>query len=140
MTIFRNTVAVVSGLVLGSAVNMGLIMIGSGVVPPPTGVDPTSPDSIAASAHLFEAKHFVFPFLAHALGTLAGALVASLIATSWRARLALVIGALFLLGGIANAFMIPAPAWFLVLDLVVAYLPAAWLGSIIGLRLRAESQ
>ena len=30
--------------------------------------------------HLFEPKHLVFPFLAHAVGTLVGALVAYLVA------------------------------------------------------------
>ena len=45
-------------------------------------------------------------------------------------------GVVFLLGGIAASFMIPAPAWFIVLDLVVAYLPMAWLAGRLGARLR----
>ena len=40
----------------------------------------------------------------------------------------LVVGLMFLAGGIGAATMIPAPIWFIVLDLVVAYLPMAWLG------------
>ena len=44
-------------------------------------------------------KNFVFPFLAHALGTLAGAFVAAKIAASHKMRFALAIGFLFLLGG-----------------------------------------
>jgi len=39
-----------------------------------------------------------------------------------------VVGGLHLLGGIAAANMIPAPSWFLVLYLPVAYLPMAWIG------------
>jgi len=31
-------------------------------------------------------------------------------------------------GGIGAVAMIPAPLWFSVLDLLLAYLPAAWLG------------
>jgi hypothetical protein len=42
--------------------------------------------------------------------------------------LALAVGGLHLMGGIAAAFMIPAPVWFVVLDLTLAYLPMAWLG------------
>jgi hypothetical protein len=38
------------------------------------------------------------------------------------------VGGLFLLGGIANVFLLPAPAWFCAVDLLLAYLPAAWLG------------
>jgi hypothetical protein len=30
--------------------------------------------------------------------------------------------------------MIPAPAWFIALDLVVAYLPMAWLATRVGNR------
>jgi hypothetical protein len=37
--------------------------------------------------------------------------------------MAYAIGVLFLCGGIAASFMIAAPAWFIALDLVVAYLP-----------------
>lgn len=42
--------------------------------------------------------------------------------------LALVVGGLHFVGGVAAAFMIPVPTWFVVLDLTVAYLPMAWLG------------
>jgi hypothetical protein len=35
--------------------------------------------------HLFEPRHFIMPFPAHAVGTLAGALVAYLIAASYKA-------------------------------------------------------
>jgi len=68
------------------------------------------------------------PFLAHALGALAGAFVAALIATNHKMKFALVIGAFFLIGGIANVFMLPSPIWFAVLDIGVAYLPMGWLG------------
>jgi hypothetical protein len=124
----RNVLAVIAGLIAGSIVNMGLVMLGSSLVSPPAGVDMTNMESIKASAHLFEAKHFLFPFLGHAAGTLVGALTASLVGVSSRIILAFIVGAFFLLGGIAAAFMIPAPLWFLAADLLIAYLPMAWLG------------
>ncbi len=89
-------------------------------------------ESIRASVHLFEPAHFVFPFLAHALGTLVGATVAYLIAATHRRAFAYATGVLNLAGGIAASTMIPAPGWFLVIDLVVAYLPMAWLGAMLG--------
>lgn len=124
----RNILAVVAGAFVGSAVNMGLIMIGPSVIPPPAGLDMTTPEGLKAAMPLLEARHFIFPFLAHALGTLVGAWLAARLGASQQLRLALGIGFLFLLGGIANAFMLPAPAWFIALDLVVAYLPMAYLG------------
>ena len=136
MTVLRNILAVIAGIVVGSAVNMALIVLGPSVIPPPAGVDMTNTQSLSASIHLFEARHFVFPFLAHALGTLAGALTAFLVAASHRSAFAYAIGVLSLAGGIAATFMIPAPMWFIVLDLVVAYIPMAWLGIAIGRRLK----
>jgi len=126
--ILRNILAVVAGLIIGSAMNMGLIMLSSSVIPPPEGVDVTNMESLKASMHLFEPKHFIFPFLAHALGTLTGAAVAAMIAASHNMKFALGIGAFFLIGGIANVFMLPAPTWFVVTDLVLAYIPMGWLG------------
>lgn len=125
--IFRNTLAVLTGLVVGSAVNMGLILISGSIIPPPEGADTTTMEGLAASLHLFEPRHFLFPFLAHALGTLAGALVASLIATGNRCLVAFILGFVFLSGGVTNAVVLPAPVWFNVLDLLLAYLPMAWL-------------
>lgn len=118
---------------------MALITLGPSLIPPPAGVDVTSAESLAKAMHLFEPRHFVMPFLAHALGTLAGALAAYLIAATYRSQMAYVIGAVFLCGGVAASFMIPAPAWFIALDLVAAYLPMAWLGIWIGTRVAPRS-
>lgn len=46
------------------------------------------------------------------------------------------IGAVFLCGGVAASFLIPAPAWFIALDLVAAYLLMAWLGIQTGTRMK----
>ena len=122
----RNILAVIVGFAVGTGINLGLIVVGSSIIPAPAGMDVTNPDSVAANVHLFEARHFITPFLAHALGTLGGAIVA-LIVSGKQAITAAIIGGLFLAGGIAAAYMIPAPTWFIVVDLVGAYLPMAWL-------------
>lgn len=125
--IIKNILAVLAGAIAGSAVNMGIIMISSSIIPPPEGVDNTTMEGLKAGIHLFQPKHFVFPFLAHALGTFAGALLAAIIAASRKMLFALVIGGFFLAGGIANILMLPSPIWFTVLDLVGAYFPMAFL-------------
>ena len=84
---FRALLSVVLGLLVGSTVNMGLIMLSGKVIPPPADADVTTMEGLRASLHLFEAKHFVFPFLAHALGTVVGALVASLLRQASRSCL-----------------------------------------------------
>ncbi len=134
-TLLRNALAVVVGIVLAAVVNGGLISLSPSLIPPPAGVDVNSAESLKNSIHLFEPRHFIMPFLAHALGTLVGALAAYLIAANHKTRWAYVIGGVFLCGGIAASYMIPAPAWFIALDLVAAYLPMGWLGGWIGQRM-----
>lgn len=124
----RNSIAVVAGLVVGSVLNMGFILASGHVIAPPAGADVTTTAALKASMHLFEAKHFLFPFLAHALGTLAGAAVAAWLAASSKLQLALLIGVAFLAGGVASVMMLPSPIWFNALDLAAAYIPMAWLG------------
>lgn len=130
----KNVLAVVAGLIGGSIVNMSIIMISGSVIPPPAGADVTTEEGLKASMHLFEAKHFIMPFLAHALGTLAGAFLAALIAATHKAKFALAIGFVFLAGGIANVMMLPSPLWFTVVDLGFAYLPMAFIGGRLGMR------
>ena len=135
----RNTLAVIAGVAIGGGVNMALIALSPSVIAPPAGVDVNDAASLSASMHLFEPRHFVMPFLAHAVGTLAGALAAFLIAATYKVPISYAIGAIFLCGGVAASFMIPAPKWFIALDLVAAYLPMAWVGIQIGTRMTRGS-
>ena len=132
--LLQNALALVAGIVIGGGVNMALITLSPSLIPPPAGVDVNSAESLSQAMHLFEPRHFIMPFLAHAVGTLAGALAAYLIAASYKAQMAYVIGVAFLCGGVAASFMIPAPTWFVAIDLLAAYLPMAWLGIQIGTR------
>lgn len=126
--ILRNIIAVIIGVVACMGTNMFIIGISGKVIPLPEGVDPNNLESIKENMHLYEFKHFIFPFLAHALGSLVGAFLAALIAATKKMTFAYTIGCFHLLGGIAAAIMIPAPAWFIVADLTLAYIPMAWIG------------
>lgn len=128
MTILRNILGAVFGLLVGGFVNMGIIIAGSALIPPPPGVDFTDADNLRQTAHLLQPIHFLAPFLGHALGTLAGSVAAVLVAASHYKIVAGFIGVFFLAGGIAAAAMIPGPVWFVAVDLIFAYLPMAWLG------------
>ena len=121
-------VAIAVALLLGGALNMFIVGIGSSVIPPPPGADFTTAEGLQQSAHLMEPRHFVMPFLAHALGTLLAGFVAAALARERKWPAALIPGLVFLVGGILAVQMIPAPLWFDVLDLTLAYLPMARLG------------
>ncbi|TYA57328.1 hypothetical protein [Formosa maritima] len=124
----KNILAIVAGLVAGSIVNMALITISGSVIPLPEGVDNTTTEGLKESMHLFQPRHFIFPFLAHAMGTFVGALIAAKIAATSKMTFAMAIGVLFLIGGIASVIMLPAPTWFSILDIVGAYIPMAYIG------------
>lgn len=127
MNIVRNILAVVLGLVGGNLVNMGLITLGHMVMPPPAGFDPNSMEGVARTIHLLQPADFIVPFLAHALGTFAGVLIAMFLAASRHKAIAIGLGAVFLLGGILANIMIPAPIWYRIVDVVFAYVPMALL-------------
>ncbi|MER3630804.1 MAG: hypothetical protein C4325_00400 [Blastocatellia bacterium] len=118
MTILRNFLAVMLGLLIGGFVNMAIVTAGSLLILPPPGIDPTNVESLRAGIDRLKPVHYVAPFLAHALSTFAGALVAALVSGSGRRIVA----------GIAAAAMMPAPRWFVFIDLVFSYIPMAWLG------------
>jgi hypothetical protein len=132
--ILKNILAVLAGIIAGGVLNMAIIMISSSIIPPPDGADLTTMEGLKASMYLMQPKHFIMPFLAHALGTFTGALLTSIIAVNFKMRLALAIGAWFLLGGLINVFMLPSPTWFTVTDLTLAYIPMAYLAGKIIVR------
>lgn len=138
--IVKNIFAVLVGLVVGAVVNMGIVMLSGSIIPPPEGADVTNMESLKATMHLFSAKHFIMPFLAHAIGTLVGAFLTAYIAANRNMVLAIVVGAFFLSGGIQMVMELPSPMWFNVLDLVCAYFPMAFIGAKIAERLKTNSE
>lgn len=131
-TVVRNVLAVLAGMVVGSLVNMGLVNIGPSILPLPEGADVSTAEGLRESMRLFTPANFIFPFLAHALGTLAGAYLAARLAASHAVKLALGIGVFFLIGGIVAAIMLGGPLWFIVADLLLAYIPMGFLGAVLA--------
>jgi hypothetical protein len=130
----QNTLVCVFGLFAGSIINMLLIAAGPLLIPLPAGLDMSTPAGIRRSLPVLPAVNFVFPWLAHAAGTLCGACIASRFAAGGSAWPAMIIGVVFLSGGLAMVFLTGGPGWFLALDLALAYIPMAWLGHSLGRR------
>lgn len=131
--ILKNSIAIILGWLTGSIVNMGLVQLGHKLMPI-EGVDLSDMDALAEIMPTLSNEHFIFPFLAHALGTLVGALVAGLIAANRKMTFALAIGGLFMLFGMMMTFMLPGPIWFAVTDVLLAYIPMAWIGGSLALK------
>lgn len=131
--LLRNILAVLAGWILGSMVNMAFVIIGHKLMP--LGADMNDTEAFATAIQNAEPQHFIFPFLAHALGTLVGAGVAYAIAGSHKRRMAMIVGAIFFLGGLYAIQLYGGPTWFKALDLLVAYLPMAILGATLAAKL-----
>jgi hypothetical protein len=130
--IARNILAAIVGLVVGNVVNFGLINLGMAVIPPPEGADVSTMGGLREAMKSITPVNLVFPFLAHALGTLSGAFAAAKLAASHPMKFAMGIGVFFLIGGTAMAFLVGGPVWFLAADLLLAYLPMALLGGFLA--------
>ena len=118
-SIIKNILAIIIGITIGMVVNMGLIIIGSKIFPYPS-------EGYSLDVTSWDIKYFIFPFLAHAIGTLSGAF--SSIKISKNIINAIIVGTYFLSGGIYMVVILPSPIWFICLDLIIAYIPMALLG------------
>ena len=102
-------------------INMGLIILGGIIIAPSDNFEPMN-------ALNWDLKYFIFPFLAHALGTFSGAFIVSKLSKKTNIAIPLIVGFYFLSGGIYMATILPAPIWFILLDITVGYIPMALLG------------
>ncbi|TYB77337.1 hypothetical protein ES677_00980 [Bizionia gelidisalsuginis] len=123
----KNILAIILGWIGGSIINMALIQVGHSIYPIPN-IDINNMNALSKVMPTLGTNYFIFPFLAHALGTFVGAIIAYSMATNNKMKFAYIIGVFFLLGGIMINFMITGPLWFITADLLLAYIPMAWLG------------
>ncbi len=129
-TVVVNTVAVVVGLAVGMAVNMGLVILNTAVLfPMPDGVDMNNPEQFNAYLASLPATAFLVVLAAHLGQSFVGGWVAARLGKSRPILLALIVGGFSLAGGIINMMTIEHPPWLAVelpLYLLVAWV-AGWL-------------
>ncbi len=131
--VLRNILVTIGGIIFGMAVNMGTIILGMKLFPGPEGM---TMDAVSMAEHMpqFTTMNYIVPILAHALGTLVAAIFIARFVTTKERLFVLIPGFLFLFGGISMAMQLPAPLWMEATDLILAYIPMAFLGYIIGTR------
>ena len=123
------------GLILGAVTNSLLIQLGDKLIAGPAGQDISTEAGLKAAMSHMEPKHFLFPFLAHAFGTFVGAFFVSKMKIERSLIHAMAIGFAFLAAGVMMVIMLPeTPLWFTLADLLLAYLPTAYLGHRLGQR------
>ena len=117
----RIILSLVLGILSGSAINILLIIAGQNIITAPSSFNPMN-------AQDWTISFFIFPFLAHSLGTLVGSFVAAKASKNYHISISLMVGLWFLAGGIYMTTIIPAPAWFEMLDIIICYIPMAYIG------------
>jgi hypothetical protein len=132
--LLRNLFVFVAGVFVGGLVNGLIINFSSAIIPPPAGFDLTTEEGLKAAMNVMEPEHFIMPFLAHAIGTLVGAFMVTLLIKERKLFRALLVGFLFFLAGTYMVFILPSPLWFDAIDLGLAYIPMAWIGYKLALR------
>lgn len=130
--ILKNIFSLIFGLIVGGIINMSILEFMMKIIPPPSGFDLNSTEGLEKAMPFFDPIHFLAPFLAHAIGTLIGALIVGFLTK--KLRLSLTVGVIFLIGGISMVFSLPSPLWFNILDLFLAYIPMAYLGHQLGIK------
>jgi hypothetical protein len=143
INILKRLAIVFFSIAIGGMVNMFFITISSKVIAPPVGTNLTTEQGLKDAMHLMQPKHFVMPFLAHAIGTLVAAFLITasmhLLLKKSNLLLSLLPGLCFLAGGIMMVKMLPSPIWFTITDLVLAYIPMAYLGYVLGNKFFSKS-
>ena len=124
----RNTLAGIAGILIAVALVWLVEMLGHAVYPPPTGLDFTDPQAMAAYMDSIPLGALLFVAAAWFIGTLGGTCAACAIGTARPAVFATVVGGLMLVATAINLFMIPHPVWFSALG-IVGIVVAAWLGT-----------
>tara|TARA_B000000460_G_C21264498_1_gene284759 strand:- start:110 stop:502 length:393 start_codon:yes stop_codon:yes gene_type:complete len=119
--ILTNIGIIILGIIIGMILNMGLIILGGIIFTPTENIEPMN-------AINWDLKYFIFPFLAHSVGTLSGSFLVSKLSRNSNIIFPLIVGLYFLSGGIYMVTILPAPMWFVFLDLIVCYIPMSLIG------------
>lgn len=129
MRFVRNILGILLGVFIGGLVNMALLNGLMYLIPPPEGYILGNIDSLKEFIGTFEFKHFIPPFLAHALRTFVGAFVATKIVFDKTIVFPLIVGLFFFIGGITMVYELKeTPLWFSIVDLCFAYFPMVLMG------------
>ena len=123
----RNILAVVVGLIVGMIFNMCVVLLNTTLYPMPEGVTFEDADGTAAYFAELPVTAFLIVIVAHVGQAFFGGLVAAVISRNASMVVAMIVGVLSMIAGIANMMLMPMPAWMwieLPLYLLAAYVAA----------------
>ncbi len=134
---FRNVIAVISGIIAGMALNMGILQISYLAYPIPEGLDINDPAQLQDYLDTLPATAFLVAMLAHLAQSFGGGWVAARLGSSRPMLLAMIVGAGSLVGGVMMMTMVKGPAW-MAIELPL-YLVVAWIAGRMEQKRRAAA-
>lgn len=129
--------AVVIGLLVGMAVNIGLIMLNNVFFPLPEGVAMSDPAQMRAAVADMPSESWIGVIAAHLGQSFFGGWVAAWVGKKHPIMLAMIVGVISLAGGVWNAISLSTPAWTWVE--MPLYLLVAWLAGHLVARRRKKA-
>ena len=123
----RNILAVILAIFAAAIITFSIIVLGHEIVPTPDGMDTNDVESIKSNFHLFELKHFLFPLIAHGLGTLVASYLVARFAKTHKFWFALGIGVVFMLASLSLSLKIAHFNWIGIVE-IAQYIPISFLG------------
>ena len=114
----RVVLATIIGFIVGNGVNFAIINL---CMPVQVEAGADQYEAMLEMMNSFTAMDYMIPLAAHVFGILAGLIVARLICKTSNIPI-YIIGGLHMVGTVINIFMIPAPSWFIVVDLILPIL------------------
>jgi len=132
----RSLLAIVAGFLTANVANIAGSILNGALFPAlASAVVQNDPAALARAIETTPGAGaaFAIVLVAWVLGSFAGGYVAARIAARAPLAHALVVGALFMAGGVVNNLAFPPPVWFWAATFVV-FLPPAWLGGRIAAR------
>ena len=125
--IVQNIFAILLAIFAASIITFSIIVLGHSIVPTPDGIDTNNFESIKSNFHLFQAKHFLFPLLAHVLGTFVSSYLLSRFAKTYKFWFAIGIGIIFMLASLSLSLRIGHLNWIGIIE-IAQYIPVSVLG------------
>ena len=125
----KHIVAVVVGVIAGMAAMIAINYISSFLYPIPQALDTSNAEIMRAYIQLLPVGAKLIVLAGWIASAFVAGVVAALIAPEGKGRIAAInAGALLMLGGIINAYLLPHPTWMLIIGLL-QYIPVAHLGA-----------
>lgn len=136
--LLRTFLAIVVGCLSAFALVAVIEMIGHVLFPVTARVDMSTPDAMRAPLQV-PLSALLSVLVAWTVATFVGGLIAALIAPSRPRVYAGLVGAVILLGAIANMRMLPPPAWFSVAAVALIVIAAGMAGALASRRRGSRS-